>query len=123
MRHEIVSMIKSLKYIDQDMPLDIPKLSSISPNPDFYFITLDNNPEKEGASTPKQTMAAYLFKDKRWDCKELSTKPSVESKFGDVTKKSNEFNAAFLFSKETLENGITINDVIDGNYDERIMPE
>jgi hypothetical protein len=52
----------------------------------------------------------------------LSKKYCVERDFGDITKKCNKFNATFLFSKETLGN-IKINDIIDGNYDERIVPK
>jgi hypothetical protein len=120
MKQEIVNIITSYKYLGIDIPFDNIEIDSI--NPDFYIITLDNNPEKEGGNTPKQTMAGYLFKDKRWDCKKLSTKP-IESKFGDVTNKSNEPHVTFLFSKENNEKGININDIINGNYDERIVPE
>ena len=68
-------------------------------------------------------MAAYLFKDKRWECKELSEKYNVQREFKiDVTKKNSKFYATFLFSKEKIKN-LTINDIIDGNYDERIIPE
>ena len=68
-------------------------------------------------------MAGYLFDDYRWGCKKLSRKkPTIECKYGDVTKKKNKFNATFLFSTETIEQGITINDIIDGKYDEKIVP-
>jgi len=90
--------------------------------PDFYFITLNNKAKKENTSTPKQTMAGYLFKDKRWGCKKLSTKYCVETDFGDITKKANNFQATFLFSKATLKN-IGVTDIIDGGYDDRIIPE
>ncbi len=76
---------------------------------------------KKYASTPKQTMAGYLFNDKRWGCKKLTTKASVEKMFGDITKKDNKFFATFLFSKAMLEK-IEITDIIDGTYDERILP-
>jgi hypothetical protein len=105
-----------------EIPFELPELSSIVSEPEFYFITLNNNPEKAGASTPKQTMAGYLFKETRWDSKRLSTKYCVEDDFGDVTKKSNVFHATFLFSTATLDN-MEITDIIDGDYDERILPE
>jgi hypothetical protein len=66
-------------------------------------------------------MAGYLFNEKRWGCKRLSTKKSIESQFGDITKKDNKFCATFLFSKDTLDK-IGITDIIDGGYDERIIP-
>jgi len=124
MKQEIVSIIKSLDNLGVEIPFTIPEESSISDNPDFYFITLDNNAEKIGASTPKQTMAAYLFKDKCWDCKELSKEYNVQRDFKiDVTKKNNKFYASFLFSTQTLKDGITINDIIDSTDYERIIPK
>ena len=113
LKQEIIDIVKSQIELGIEVPFELPKLNSMLSEPEFYFITMDNNPEKEGASTPKQTMAGYLFKEKRWDCKKLSTKHCVENDFGDVTKKGNEFYATFLFSTETLEKGITINDIID----------
>jgi hypothetical protein len=84
-------------------------------------VILKGNNAKENASTPKQTMAGYLFNDKRWGCKKITTKDSVEKIFGDITRKDNSFFATFLFSKATLDN-IGITDIIDGDYDERILP-
>lgn len=120
LRQEIIEIVKSLKEFGIAVPFETPEKSDIL-TPEFYFITLDNNAVKEYASTPKQTMAGYLFNDKRWGCKKLTTKDSVEKMFGDITKKDNKFFASFLFSKATLEN-IGIIDIIDGAYDERILP-
>ena len=121
LKHEIIELVKSQKELGISVPFESPKEVDIL-TPEFYFITLDNNAEKENASTPKQSMSGYLFNDKRWECKRLSTKATVESKFGDITRKDNKFQATFLFSKETLKN-IRITDIIDGGYDERIIPE
>jgi hypothetical protein len=68
-------------------------------------------------------MAGYIFNEKNsWGCKRLSTKESVESKYGDVTRKNNKFYATFLFSKQTLGN-IKINDIIDiEQYDDKVLP-
>nr|WP_320120392.1 hypothetical protein [uncultured Marinifilum sp.] len=66
-------------------------------------------------------MAGYLFENKKWKCKKLSSKPFIEANFGDITKKNNKFQATFLFSKATLDN-MEIKDIIDGDYDERIIP-
>jgi len=120
LKQEIIEILNSQKNLDINIPFELPDLDDIALQPDFYFITLDNNPKKE--STPKQTMAGYLFKDKRWHRRRSSTKYCVETDFGDITKKSNPFHATFLFSRETLDN-IKINDIIDGDYDERILPE
>ncbi|MDO9152971.1 MAG: hypothetical protein Q7U47_04570 [Paludibacter sp.] len=121
LKQEIIEIVKSQKELGISVPFESPEEVDIL-TPEFYFITLDNNAEKENASTPKQTMAGYLFNDKRWECKRLSTKDSVESKFGDITRNDNKFYATFLFSKETLKN-IRITDIIDGGYDEKIIPE
>jgi len=119
LKQEIVEIVKSQKEIGISLPIDSFEASDLL-NPEFYFITLNNN-AKGNASTPKQTMAGYLFNDKRWGCKKLTTKDSVEKMYGDITKKDNKFFATFLFSKATLEN-IEIKDIIDGSYDERMLP-
>jgi hypothetical protein len=120
MRKEIVNIIESYKKLDINIPFgNIPKVSSILSDPDFYFITLDNNPEKEGACTPKQRMSARLFNDKRWNCERLTEKLIVQNEFGDVTDINNKkIHATFLFSTQNLEEGITIKDIInDSCYD------
>jgi hypothetical protein len=120
LKQEIIEIVKSQKELGIAVPFESSEEFDIL-TPEFYFITLNNNAEKENASTPKQTMAGYLFNDKRWGCKKLTTKDSVEKMFGDITKKDNKFFATFLFSKATLEN-IGITDIIDGTYNERILP-
>lgn len=120
LKQEIIEIVKSQKELRIAVPFQSPEEFEILA-PEFYFITLDNNTEKENASTPKQTMAGYLFNDKRWGCKKITTKDSVEKIFGDITKKDNKFFATFLFSKSKIEN-IGITDIIDGTYNERILP-
>ena len=122
LKQEIINIVKSQIALGVEVPFELPEISTLLSEPEFYFITLDNNPEKTGASAPKQTMAGYLFKEKRWDCKRLSTIQCVENDFGDVTKKDNPFHATFLFSTATLDN-LGISDIIEGQYDERIIPE
>lgn len=119
LKQEIIEIIKSQKELGIGVPLELPEAVDVL-MPEFYFITLDNNASTEKASTPKQTMAGYLFSQPRWGCKRLSTK-CVETDFGDITKKDNKFHATFLFSKATLDN-LAITDIIDGDYDERIVP-
>lgn len=121
LKNEIIEIIKSQVDLGIQVPFQIPTEIDLL-FPEFYFITLNNNPEKVKGSTPKQTMAAYLFNEKRWGCKLLSSKQRVESKFGDITKKKNGFYATFLFSKATLDT-LNINDIIEGCYDEKIIPE
>lgn len=121
LKQEIVEIVQSQKELGISVPVELPIEFDVL-TPEFYFITLNNNAEKENASTPMQTMAGYLFNDKRWSCKKLTTKDSVEKMFGDITRKDNKFFATFLFSKATLEN-IGITNIIDGAYDERILPQ
>ena len=121
LKQEIIEIIKSQKELGIPVPFKIPKEVNVL-TPNFYFITLNNNAKNKNASSPKQTMAGYLFKNHRWGCNRLSTKYCVEDDFGDITKKDNKFHATFLFSKATLEN-LEITDIIDGGYDERIIPK
>jgi len=120
LQYEITEIVRSLKDLDIYVPFETPVDRDLL-KPEFFFITLDNN-AKENASTPKQTMAGYLFNDKRWECKKLTTNDSVQKMFGDITKKDNKFYATFLFSKDTIDN-IRITDIIDGGYDDKVLPE
>ena len=86
MKNEIIEIIKSQQYLGIDLPFELPEASSLI-SAEFYFIVLNNNPEKENGSTPKQTIAGYFFKNKRWGCKKLTGKYSVEESFKDITKK------------------------------------
>ncbi len=117
---ELIKIIESLKLLEFNIPFETLKVEDFL-TPEFFFITLNNNKEKSKGSTPKQSMAGYLFEEKRWGCTRLTTKDSVEKHFGDITKKNNPFNATFLFSSQTLDN-LSINDIIDGDYDERVEP-
>ncbi len=121
LKDEIVEIIKSQKELGLSVPYELNDDVKLLP-PEFYFVTLNNNAKNNDSSTPKQTMAGYLFNDYRWGCKRLSKVDCVEAEFGDITKKDNRFNATFLFSSATLEN-IEITDIIDGDYDEKIFPE
>jgi hypothetical protein len=123
---EIIDIINSQNNLGVSIPDELLDLGYKWENEEniiynFYVITLDNNGETPKHSTPKQTMAAYLFKNKRWNCNELSNGPKIEEKYGDVTKKNNKLQVTFLFSNQTLDN-LDINDIIDGNYDDKEIP-
>lgn len=117
---ELIKIIKSLNYLGVDIPFNTPQQDDFL-KPTFYFIILNNNKKSPKHSSPKQSLGGYLFKEKRWDSKRVSTN-NVEEDFGDITKKDNPFHATFLFSSQTLNN-LFINDIIDGDYDERVEPE
>ena len=122
LQEEIIEIIKSQINLGIPVPFN-PSKDELS-NPEFYFITLDNNPKSKNGSTPKQTMAGYLFKNERWGCKRLTTKNSVEEDFGDITDKSNPFTASILFSKDNLDGGkLGIVDIIDGAYEDKEFPK
>jgi len=124
LKKEIVNIIKNLSELGVDIPSDI---SSEAPPvllaPEFYFITLNNNAKNDKASTPKQTMGGYLFnkEDNHWKSIKFSEKTILNKYRLDVTKKSSEFHATFLFSKQTLDK-ITIKDIIDDDSYEKIIP-
>lgn len=117
-KQEICDIIESHKLLDLDLPKELEniKIKDIS-NFEFYIITLDNNIKKEGGSSPKQTMAGYLFNDKRWNCKKVSTR-TVQATYKDVTDRNNSLRVNFLFSNQTFPN-ITINDIIEYSDYER----
>lgn len=116
-KEEFCDVIESQKMLGIDIPDDLKNLQTTDIiGYEFYVIMLNNNPEKENASTPKQTMSGYLFNDKRWNCKKVSTR-TVQTDFGDVTDKKNSIHVNLLFSKQTLNN-LAINDIIEDNaYD------
>lgn len=123
LQEEIIQILESQKHLGIPIPFEIPSKNDLS-SPEFFFITLDNNPKSTDGSTPKQTMSGYLFEDGRWDCKKISTK-TVEKEFGDITKKSNELNATLLFSKQNFstQDDLAIFDIIDDKDYERISPK
>jgi len=118
LKQEIVEIVKSQKEIGISLPIDSFEASDLL-NPEFYFITLNNN-AKGNASTPKQTMAGYLFNDKRWGCKKLTTKDSVEKCMVISQRKTTNFLLHFIFKSNAWN--IEIKDIIDGSYDERMLP-
>ena len=110
-KQEIIDTIKSLEMLGDKIPKEIQNIQVDDiKGYEFYVITLNNNAEKVNASSPKQTMSGYLFNDKRWDCKRVSTK-TVQSNFGDVTDKNNSIHVKFLFSKHTLKD-LKIDDIL-----------
>ena len=117
LKPEIVSIIKTLHLLGVDVPValrDIKK-EDISPEPEFYFITLNNNPENNSENTPKQTMSGYLFSDKRWNCNRVTKLHKTEGDFYDLTEHNTAFRPVFLFSEATLPN-LQIYDILDKKY-------
>lgn len=103
---ETISILKNRRYLDPTYPVELKNIRSeeFATQPEFYFITLDNNPESVNSSTPKQTVGGYLFNDKtRWNSPKVS-KETIESIYGDVTNPDNDkVTVKFLFSKLTID--------------------
>jgi len=118
LKQEIVNIIKSFNNLVVKIPFNIPGINSISTVPEFYVITLDNKDNR-----PKQLIGEYLFNDKRWGGKNQPKEDNFQKKFIDVLDIKNEFHVTFLFSTQNLEEGITINNIIDDDYYEKIIPE
>jgi hypothetical protein len=117
-KQEVKEIIECQKMLEVNIPKELEnlKIEDIE-GYKFYVITLDNNAESENGSTPKQTMAGYLFNDYRWNCKKISNK-TVQTSFGDVTDIDNSIHVNFLFSTQTLDN-LSINDILEHDDYER----
>lgn len=94
--------------------------------PEFYVLTVDNNAVSWGATTPKQTMAAYLFSPNSfnylaWDCRQPA-RDNVQAKLGiDVLDASSALPVTFIFSKQNVTNH-QVNDILEDNSYEIIRP-
>ena len=122
LKKEVVSIIKSLSLLGIDMPLSFEDVSTenIAPEPEFYFITL-NNPKQSSKTTPKKTMSAHLFSDKRWGNKIVSSEVTKEGDYKKLIEGNKSFKPVFLFSDATLQN-LGICDILDRKYyDEEII--
>ncbi len=118
LKPEIVNIIKKLKTLGVNIPIQLKNISckDIAPEPEFYFITLNNNPTSSSDNTPKKTMGGYLFNEKeRWNSKKVSSRVKNEGDYFELIEHSKTFKPVFLFSKATLPN-LQINDILDKKY-------
>lgn len=117
LKPEIVSIMNTLQLLGVKVPnvLRNIEIGDIAPEPEFYFITLNNNPENSSGNTPKQTMNGYLFSDKRWNCNRVTSLHKTEGDFFGLTEHNTAFRPVFLFSEATLPN-IQINDILDRRF-------
>lgn len=115
---EIISIIKKLSLLGVEVPESLGNIScdDIVSEPEFYFITLNNNPAKIGSeNTPKMTMSGYLFGDKRWGCKRISSLINKQGDYYAITGHDKSFRPRFLFSKASLP-CLQIKDILDRKY-------
>jgi hypothetical protein len=122
LKKEIFDVTNSL-YMLNACPIMIKDESDIKSQPEFYFITLNNNAPTPESSTPKMTMAGYLFKERNPKYKAAGARrqsaKAVETKLGDITDPENEsLYAQFLFSEDVIGK-ISIVDIIDDSSYER----
>lgn len=113
---ELISIIDGLNELGVDVPRSLLSTNSASNycnKPEYYFITLNNNPDpkKHSDNTPQMTISGYLFKDKKWGCRRVSSKVN-ETGFDAVVKGDTSFRPTFLFSKAVLPE-LGIDNVID----------
>lgn len=117
LKPEIVSIIHKLHLLGVNVPEVLRNITieDVASEPEFYFITLNNNPTNNSGNTPKQTMSGYLFSDKRWKCNRLSSLIKKEGDYFKIIEYNKAFRPVFLFSKATLPN-IQIRDILDRKY-------
>ncbi|MBR4389912.1 MAG: hypothetical protein IKT00_12115 [Prevotella sp.] len=117
LKPEIITIIHKLHILGVDVPESLRNVSieNFASEPEFYFITLNDNPDGNSNNTPKQTMSGYLFSDKRWKCNRLSSLIKKEGDYFDMIEHNSTFRPVFLFSKATLPD-IQIKDILDRTY-------
>ena len=87
---------------------------------------MDNNAANRSASTPKQTMAAYLFSPTSknflaWGCK-MPAKENVQDKLGiDVLDSTSQLPVTFIFSTQNV-NTLQVHDILEDSSHEIIRP-
>lgn len=114
LKNEIVSIVTKLSEIGVTVPATLKNITinDIASQPEYYFITLNNNVEEGSTTTPEQTMSGYLFDDKRWNCNRVSNLVKSDGDYFDLTKNDKSFRPIFLFSTNTLPT-IGINNLLD----------
>lgn len=123
LKPELVSIIQKLDSLGVNIPDSLKNISceDIASEPDFYFITLNNNPKPGTDNTPKNTMGGYLFANKeKWNSKRVSSliKKKIEENGGeyyDLIEHSKTFKPVFLFSTAQLPD-LQIHDILDKSY-------
>ena len=122
LKPEIVSIVKKLSLLGVDVgDLDNIQDEDINSEPEFYFITLNNNAIPPSENTPKKTMSGYLFDDKRGGCKRVSKMVEHEGDYFNLIENDKSFKPVFLFSDATLPE-LHIDDILDRRYyDEEII--
>ena len=125
---DICNILKAYDALGIALPETLRNLSreEFASTPEFYVLTLDNNTISPGATTPKQTMAAYLFSPYShhyltWECRRPA-RDNVQDKLGiNVLDASSELPVTFIFSNQTVSN-LLVNDILEDYNYEIIQP-
>ena len=125
---DICNIIETYNALGIVVPDALKNLSKeqFAASPEFYVLTLDNNAVSMGATSPKQTMAAYLFSPYstnylKWGCRQPA-KENIQDKLGiNVLDVSSELLVTFIFSKQTISN-LLVKDILEDNSYEIIRP-
>lgn len=125
---DIYNILKSYEALGIVLPETLKSITreSFAAHPEFYVLTIDNNAISRGATTPKQTMAAYLFAPDSpnylaWGCKRPAYE-NVQDKLGiDVLDASSELPVTFIFSTQDISN-LRVNDILEDSSYEIIKP-
>ena len=113
LKPEIVSIINKLSILGVDVGnLKNISCDEIDSEPSFYFITLNNNAIPPSENTPMKTMSGYLFGDKRWGCRRVSSLIKKDGDYFDLINHDKSFRPVFLFSNATLPE-LKIHDILD----------
>ncbi|MCQ2336884.1 MAG: hypothetical protein MJ010_06875 [Paludibacteraceae bacterium] len=124
LKPEIISIIEKLIALGVDVPdcLHELKETQLYSEPQFYIITLNNNPKSAKASSPEMTMSGYLFSDKRWGCKKISKDVKDKGDYFQIINNDKNFNPIFYFSESTLPN-LQIDDILNEKFYKKVVIE
>lgn len=125
---DVCNILKAYDALGMALPDTLRNLSreEFASTPEFYVLTLDNNAAFLGATTPKQTMAAYLFSPyshhyRAWGCRQPA-RDNVQDKLGiNVLDASSELPVTFIFSNQTVSN-LWVNDILEDDSYEIVRP-
>lgn len=125
---DICNIIEAYKYLGIEVPELLMNINNneFATSPEFYIMTVNNNSESNRGTTPKQTIAAYLFTPDshnyiEWNCKRKA-RENVQDKLGiNVLDTNSELPVTFIFSKQKVDD-INISDILEDKSYEILRP-
>lgn len=124
-KEEAISILHAEMALGVDVPTSLQSISAadIVSIPEFYVLTVDNN-SYNGQTTPKMKMDGYLFKDKRWGARRISSSVKTDGDVFDLIKNDASFHVTFLFSPKRLSSSgiLGVTDILgDSSYDKEYI--